>query len=303
MKATWTWKWLWVAPLALGWAGAANALSITGVTAVKNVGNSANSAFNEDRGFESSAAVLSSGGSVAEAVGASVDAATRYSMINAHGWGFGSLAAQTYSSDYTVTFTVNTTNALTQYTVDVSSLLRGSIALQDDASNGGARADMSAVAGSLGGIANASLSLADPGGFTGIHNGSAPQGDGSVTDFVDINASNLLTLANQTGTNTYVLRFTWTTMVQGLENGFFGGVDDAGVRLGEDLPPPGSAGLDGANCTVCNYDPTNFGARVQANDGHFLDINATVTFVPEPGTLLMLGAGIAGIASWGRKRA
>ena len=42
--------------------------------------------------------------------------------------------------------------------------------------------------------------------------------------------------------------------------------------------------------------------RIQANDGHFVGIKAVVTFVPEPGTVLLFGAGLAGIALHGRRR-
>lgn len=45
----------------------------------------------------------------------------------------------------------------------------------------------------------------------------------------------------------------------------------------------------------------NYGARNSATDGHFIGLNLTV--IPEPGTLLLLGLGLAGLAAGGRQRA
>lgn len=298
MNRTKMWTLLLVAPLALTMAGEARALSISGVTIVRNAGNSADTTA---AGIQNKSAVqiLNAGGAVADTAGAMVTAGTRYSMINAHHYDNFGTPTNTANADYTVTFTVTpSADPYARYSIQLGTNWLGSIGLYDDGANGGAQADVSAVTGRLGGVVTAGLGLPDPGGYTVTNNGTAPQGDNSVTQTI-INANNALLLTNQAGTNTYTVRFTWSTYVQGFENGFFGGTDDAGIRLGQTLT---DAGFNGTGCTVCNYGAGNAGSRVQANDGHFLNITTTLTTVPEPGTLLLFSFGLAGLTLGGRRK-
>lgn len=92
----------------------------------------------------------------------------------------------------------------------------------------------------------------------------------------------------------FTLRFTFTTSAQSPQN--VGGGDEAAARFGANGP------LSGA--TADDYPgPGDVVDRIQANDGHFVNVQATLLTVPEPGTLMLLGAGCAGIAvAGGRKR-
>lgn len=90
----------------------------------------------------------------------------------------------------------------------------------------------------------------------------------------------------------FKLRFTFETEAFAPQNG-----DEAAARFGASGPL--------ANAGADNYPgPGDVVDRVQANDGHFVTVTANVlTVVPEPGTMLLFGSGLAGLAWRGRRRA
>jgi hypothetical protein len=93
--------------LALGVAGQAQAISITGLTITANGPNSADGKtdtvtnYNEVR---SARTILDSGGSALDSVGSSVNAQTRYSSVTVADGGVATTASRNATHDYKITF-------------------------------------------------------------------------------------------------------------------------------------------------------------------------------------------------------
>jgi hypothetical protein len=96
-------------------------------------------------------------------------------------------------------------------------------------------------------------------------------------------------LTGLSGTTTLNFVVDWTSGADNTQN------DEAAVLLG----------LNEAGGPVGGVSAGEYGAlspaRVAADDGHFITVSATVTAIPEPGTLVLLGMGLAGLAAHRRR--
>jgi len=269
-------------------AGTASALSVS-VTG-SNATTTSLSGPSGDRAQANGLSITNSGTSVADGIGAVVTGASHY-VSNAAAdrpVAFtGGTAKATINSDYTINFTVTPGNAAGQYSVVVATNILGELTLLDDLNTAASTATVSDVTGRLGGVVTSGL------GIAGIAQ-SFSTGTG-VNDAQERNiaGSNSINLGTFTGTQSFVLRFTFSTSASAPQN--VGGADEAAARFGANGP------LSGA--TADDYPgPGDVVDRNQALDGHFVNISATMTVVPEPTTALMLAGGLAGLVLAGRKR-
>jgi hypothetical protein len=273
---------LFAGALALGIAGQAQAISISGLTITANGPNTADGKtdtvtnYNENR---STRTVLDSGGSALDSVGSQVDAATRYAAITVADGGVATTASRNATHDYKITFTVSSAPFIL-YNVIIDTSRLGNINRVDDGT-GGATGSVGAVTGRVNGIINATL------GLGGV---SLAQGTNNANTNINQTTSTL-TLSGLTGTNVITLDFSWTSAVNSTCSGFLcstTGNDEIAVRLGMTGTGSGTPGT-----TADDYPGSP--SRNINNDGHFVGIKALVT-VPEPGTLSLLGLGLGSLA-------
>lgn len=255
--------------LALGLllGSSAQAFTISGVSAVTNPGDSGAISSGDING-DSQTSVTNAGGSTAETVGATMTAGTRYGQFLAadNSWG-NSYASST--ADYTVTMNITPDDANTIYDLQIDTTRLGALTLVDDDFYACcySSADIGSVAGSVGGVADAGLSM----GALGIN--SSPTN-------LEIDQVASITLSGLSGNYTLVLDFVWTADAWSNNH-------EGAVRLG----------LVGTGSGVSADDYPGVGGRTLAGDGHFVDVTATVTSViPEPTTALLVGLGLAGLA-------
>jgi hypothetical protein len=108
-----------------------------------------------------------------------------------------------------------------------------------------------------------------------------------------VNQSGSVTISGLTGAQAFSIGFSWAQNASSQNaGGLFnnGQGDDGAIRLGRSRTTNATAGL---------Y--PGFGSRDINLDGHFVDITATITAIPEPSSALAL-TGLAGLAGLRRRR-
>ena len=262
------------------------------MSATANAGNSANSlvdSLTDYAQFISTRAVTDTGGTTGfDYVGANVNAATRYAGVLVADAGAFTSRTLNATADYSITFTVNVADPGTIYTLQINTARLGATTtVEDSGTSNQAAASMGAVTGQYNAVTNASLGLAAVTTSSG----------GSDNDV--FNQAGVLTLTGLTGSQTITLRFTWAMGADSTCTGIgcnVAGVDEAAVRLG-------IAGTGSGTPGTSADDYPGVGSRTIGNDGHFVTILANVTYVPEPGTALLFGLGLSGLAFARRRRA
>jgi hypothetical protein len=220
--------------------------------------------------------ILDAGGSTADVIGNDVIGSTRYaSSVSINESGAGASNNDT-TTNYRITFTVDGEGAAT-YDVTIDTTRIGAFTLVSDPGGADASASMSGVTGTSSEAGTGSLDLALLGGLSGA-------GDQDL----EFNQSGQFTITGLTGVTVINLDFTWDSTT-------FSDQHQAAIRMGLD-------GTIGA-ITADDYPGVVGTPRpIMGNDGHFVDITATVTAVPEPGTALLLTMGLIGLTISGRRR-
>ena len=249
-------------------APVAQSLTISSVSVVTNPGDSGfqDNFYSET---DSAVSVTSAGSTTADGVGVAVSAGTRYAQ---YVWADDLGSAQASTADYSVSMEITPGNAGTVYDLQIDTTRLGALTLVDDslfASCCFSSANIGSVIGTIGGVEDGGLAL----GALGIDQGPA--------ELVIDQTGAGISIFGLTGNYSLVLNFVWTAAA-------FSNNDEGAVRLG----------LQSTTSGVSADDYPGPGGRVISNDGHFVDVTATVTSViPEPGTALLLGLGLLGLSA------
>ena len=247
----------------------------------------------------SSLGITNAGGSGSDIVGTMLQAGTRYASVAVADNGNGGNATDSarVQTDYTVQFSV-TALAGSQYTVEISTALLGSLTLVDDYSIGNGTSgfsNISNVAGSLGGIGNANLSLSSA---TASPNGTSGTSD---TPFSFSNVLNLGPVLGTGSSQVFEVRFVFETFAQSnATSSTFDNADEAAVRLGLTGTINGGGGTfegpNGGQITADDYPGAN--NRILSADGHFVNVKVTLTAVPEVSSMVLAGMGVAALGAF-----
>lgn len=275
-----------------GVSSPANAISIA-VSSTSNASvNTLTGGGSGDRAGANALTVTDAGGTTADVVSASVDAATRYVSNAAADRGIalsGGTATSSWATDYTVNLSITLLPAFAAatYQLIVDTSILGELTLLDDVAGTQSTATVSNVTGRLGGVVTSGL------GISGIAQSFSVGTGTNDAQQVNIAGSNSINLGTFTGSQAFTLRFTFSTSASAPQSAL--GADEAAARFGANGP------LSGA--TADDYPgPGDVVDRNQALDGHFVRATATLLTVPEPGTLILLGAGIAGLTAAGTRK-
>lgn len=194
---------------------------------------------------------------------------TAYGVYQTQTWAdtWGGNEDETFSHTLTTVFTV-TTSAGLAYDVSFNTQRIGALGLDDDtwsSSTVYSSAHLSVLTGTVNGSGDALLEL------------SATELDNGSIGTVAVNQTSLNSgYAGQVGTQVFTVVTTWTSRVTS-------NYDESGVSLGQDV------------------DALFLNLNIPAAPGDGVFTNITVTVVPEPSTALLIGLGMAGLASVNRR--
>ena len=262
-------------------AARADALSITGLTIVKGVLNTLDNTMNTGQNFmQTTSAVSTVQAPVAapDTLGSFSEFLTRYSMmVAADRQNTSGNTQASMTSSYSITFTVdNPTGATVQ--IDIDTLRVGALTNITD-SAGNSVITLGAVTGQVNAVTQAALALASV-GQTSAADAHTPFNQASTT--LSITTNSLLSV--------YLLQFDWSSSANSVH-------DEGAIRMGMAGNVNSSTADDYPGVTF----PRN--ATQQGNDGHFVDVRATIiAAVPEPASGGLVALGLLAIGSRSRAR-
>lgn len=256
----------------------AQALTISGVTIAPAGSNTADNAVNGGSSSNNTSAVsiLTPGGTIVDSVGASVSAEGRYASNLWADASFTGVNAVTNNS-YNLSLSVSADPG-TFYDITIESLFQGVLVRDDDSFFGQSEASVSAVTVSINGSVSVPHSTSAQLLALGYYD--------AAQTFSESGSSSLTGLTGITNLDFVV---SWTSSADNSED------DEVAVLLGLD-----EAGGPVSGVTAGEYGNLT-SPRNLDGDGHFLLVGATVTAIPEPGTLVLLGMGLLGLAAHRRR--
>jgi hypothetical protein len=178
-----------------------------------------------------------------------------------------------YEANYTVSFDV-VADAGTSWILEIVNRRSGALRIEDDGGSGSV--SLQASTATLNGMLDPALVLPDAGSQ-----------DIPGTNIIDQSASTIL---SGSGSESFELNFTWdafASSTQGLTPG-----DQIALQLGVDA--------DLLAVDLISY--PRIGGEAPSDDGHFVNITATVTSVPEPTGGAFLACVLAGAGVVVRRR-
>jgi hypothetical protein len=244
----------------------AEALSITAPVIAKGVGNSADATVTTGQNFSqvtSSVSTTTAPAAAPDTLGSFSEYITRYAIIVAadRQMTTGNFTFNATSS-YSITFTVNNPTGAS-VKIDINTLRVGALTSVHD-STGSSTITLGAVTGKVNTVTQAGLALASAGGSAS---------SSAINTSVSQTSSGYSITTNAIA-SAFVLQFDFNSQVVSAQDG-------GAIRMGN----AGSLAM-----TADDY--PGAGSRTQANDGHFVDVKATIiATVPEPDTagLLLFG--------------
>ena len=263
-------------------ASRADALSITGPTIAKGLLNTLDGSTTTGNNFMQTTSAVSTTlapSAAPDTLGSFSEFITRYAMIvtgdrqNTTG-----STTTNMTSSYSITFTVNNPTGAS-LKIDIDTLRVGALTSISD-SAGNSTISLGAITGQLNTVTQAGLGVA-------AASQTAPTGTGNAnTPFSQ--AGTTVTILTSAVTSVYVLQFDWTSQVVSAQDG-------AAIRMG----------VAGSLGTAADDYPGAVFPRTQTDDGHFVDVKATIIAVvpePETGALVALGALMLGVRARARSR-
>ena len=232
----------------------------------------------------SATSVLSAGGTVADVVSNTMSAETRYaSNLWADAGLFDPAENVITINSYDMSLSVNAGTGIT-YDIDIETVFQGILVREDE--DGGcffctqqSAAGVSAVQVEINSVVSVPHATSAQLLALGYY-------DASVA-FSELGNSSLTGL---TGTTYLSFNVIWTSYADNTEG------DEAAVLLGLDEAGSPIGGVTGGEYGNLTGPGSPGDARDMNLDGHFIEVIATVTAIPEPSTALLLATGLAIIA-------
>ena len=262
----------------------AGALTISEVTISKNGMNSPDDTATSYTNNTSATSVLAAGGTVADAVAAEMSATTRYAS---NLWADAGLLDPSQNNITTNSYDMSlkvSADPGTTYDIAIGTLFKGILVREDE--DGGcffctqqSAAGVSAVQVEINSVVSVPHETSAQLLALGYY-------DASVA-FSELGNSSMTGL---TGTTMLSFVVTWTSNADNTEG------DEAAVLLGLDEAGSPIGGVTGGEYGNLTGPGSPGDARDMNLDGHFIEVIATVTAIPEPSTALLLATGLAIIA-------
>ncbi len=184
--------------------------------------------------------------------------------------------------DVTVTYSVTSSNAPTVYSISFLPEFHARVAVDSSGAPDTDGVTISNLTGKVNGVTY---------GLLGMSGGSQ-----TTNGTTNIDETGARTFSGLTGNNTFAVNYRFTITADG----------DVGIL--DNTFVAGLWGMDGTlnagGVTALNDALDEYGTSAARDaDGLFMPATVTITAIPEPGTLLLIGAGLVGLAAQGRRRA